>query len=98
MRPEKFRQSISSRPLWANPPQRFDQRSTGKLWSKAPGPRPYWAYKQNGPSLPRYIPHFTQALLLKRDIAHREHFIDDENLGSKCAATAKAKRTYIPLE
>src|SRR5262245_35157036 len=54
------------------------------------------AYKQNGPSLPRYIRHFTQALPLKRDIAYREHFINDENFRLHMSRHGKSQTDIHP--
>jgi len=36
--------------------------------------------------------------LLEGGVAHRQHVVDDQDLGSRWAATAKARRTYIPEE
>ena len=38
------------------------------------------------------------AALLELVVADREHLVDDQHLGSRCAATANASRTYMPLE
>ena len=43
------------------------------------------------PTLPR-------TLLLERQIADRQHFVDDQDVGARWAATAKARRTCMPLE
>ena len=39
-----------------------------------------------------------QALLLELRIADRQHLVDDQDFRFQCAATAKASRTYMPLE
>ena len=36
-------------------------------------------YEEHGASLPADFVHFAQAFSLKGDIAHRQHFISDEN-------------------
>ena len=44
------------------------------------------------------VAHLAEALPLERRVADGQHFVDDQDLGSRCAATAKASRTYMPLE
>ncbi len=50
------------------------------------------------PSLGGDFLHFAEAFLLEFSIADGEHFVDDENFRIEWAATAKARRTYMPLE
>ena len=37
-------------------------------------------------------------LFLKREVADRQHLIDQQDFGSRWAATANARRRYMPLE
>src|SRR6185295_3882401 len=37
------------------------------------------AYKEHGPPVPGYFIHLAEALLLKRDVADRQHFVDDQD-------------------
>jgi hypothetical protein len=39
-----------------------------------------------------------ETLALERHVTDREHLVDEEISGSRCAATANASRTYMPLE
>ena len=57
-----------------------------------------WLTEQHGAPLPRDVVHLAQALLLELGVADREHLVDTRISGSRCAATAKASRTYMPLE
>ena len=57
-----------------------------------------WLTNEHGAALAGDLVHLPEALALERRVADREHLVDDEDLGSRCAATAKASRTYIPLE
>jgi hypothetical protein len=56
------------------------------------------ADEQHRPALRPGIGHAAQALALELGVADREHLVDDETSGSRCAATAKARRRYMPLE
>jgi len=44
------------------------------------------------------IAHFAEAFFLEVDVADGEDFIDEEDFRSRWAATAKARRTYMPEE
>jgi len=45
-----------------------------------------------------HVAHFAQAFFLKIDIADGQDFITSRISGSRCAATAKPGRTYMPEE
>src|SRR5438876_4335366 len=47
---------------------------------------------------PRNVAHFPETFFLKLDVANRENLVTRRISGSRCAATANARRTYIPLE
>jgi hypothetical protein len=56
------------------------------------------AHEQHGAAAARDARHPAQALLLELDVADREHLVDEQDLGSRCAATANARRMYMPDE
>ena len=55
------------------------------------------ADKKHGPPALSYLGHLAKTLLLELRVAHRQHFIHDQDLRFQVRATAKASRTYMPL-